>query len=104
MKSGVFLFTLVVIYLLAGIVPSANSQSPQPIVVQAATGNVQTTTKTTQSAVIAENTATTQAAIQSLEKIKAANDEVLKRQLATLQQLEEIQQAAEELKIFAKRG
>ncbi len=53
---------------------------------------------------IAENQVTTQAAIQTLEKIKAANDEVLKRQLATLQQLEEIQQAADELKIFAKRG
>ncbi|HLW36662.1 MAG TPA: hypothetical protein VKS98_13495 [Chthoniobacterales bacterium] len=82
----------------------SQSSAQQPIIVQAATAGVTANTKSSQSAMIAENQVTTQAAIQTLEKIKAANDEVLKRQLATLQQLEEIQQAADELKIFAKRG
>ena len=104
MKSRLFCLVLMAVCLLLAPFSSLKSQSPQPIVVQAATSNTQTTTKSAQSAVLAENEATTQAAIQTLEKIKAANDEVLKRQLATLQQLEEIQQAADELKIFAKRG
>ena len=38
------------------------------------------------------------------DAVKAANDETLKRQEATLQQLDDLQKAAEQLKIFAKRG
>jgi hypothetical protein len=53
---------------------------------------------------IAQNAAAVQVAIQTLERLKSANDEVLKRQAETLRQLDEMQQAAEELKIFAKRG
>jgi hypothetical protein len=104
MKSRLFFLTLMSACFLAGPVSPLRSQSTQPIVVQAATGDTAATTKSAQSTVIAENAAATQVAIQTLERIKAANDEVLKRQLATLQQLEEIQQAADELKIFAKRG
>jgi len=89
---------------LVGPLSSLKSQSPQPIVVQAATGNSAATTKSVQSAAVAQDAATIQVAIQNLEKIKAANDEVLKRQRATLEQLETMQQAADELKIFAKRG
>lgn len=36
--------------------------------------------------------------------MKAANEEMLRKQEATLQQLDEIQKAAEQLKIFSKRG
>jgi hypothetical protein len=42
--------------------------------------------------------------LKALQDMKAANDEVLKRQAATLQQLEEIEKAAEQLKIYSKRG
>jgi hypothetical protein len=43
------------------------------------------------------------AAIKSLEQTKAANDALLKKQEATLQQLDELQKAAEQLKVFSKR-
>jgi hypothetical protein len=36
--------------------------------------------------------------------MKTANDEILKRQAATLLQLEEMEKAAEQIKIYSKRG
>ena len=39
-----------------------------------------------------------------LEQMKAANDDLLRKQQATLQQLEELQKSAEQLKIFSKRS
>ena len=45
-----------------------------------------------------------QAAIKALQQTKAANDETLKKQEAMLQQLDELQKAAEQLKVFSKRG
>jgi len=43
-------------------------------------------------------------AIKLLEQIKAANDEVLAKQKAALERLAELQDAADQLRIFAKRG
>ncbi|HET9419179.1 MAG TPA: hypothetical protein VFO30_07550 [Chthoniobacterales bacterium] len=43
-------------------------------------------------------------AIKVLQEMKTANDEVLKKQEATLQALEELQKAADEIKIFGKRS
>ena len=45
-----------------------------------------------------------QAAVQALEQIKAANQETLKRQQTVLEQLDELQKAAEQIKIYTKRG
>ncbi len=42
--------------------------------------------------------------LKALQDMRAANDEVLKKQAATLQQLEEIEKTAEQLKIYSKRG
>jgi hypothetical protein len=42
-------------------------------------------------------------AIKMLEQIKATNDTTLKKQEAMLQQLDELQKAAEQLKVFSKR-
>jgi len=39
-----------------------------------------------------------------LQELKTANEETLKKQAATLQQLDEIQKAVEQLKIYSKRG
>ena len=36
--------------------------------------------------------------------MKAANAETLKKQETTLQQLDELQKAAEQIKVFTKRG
>jgi Skp family chaperone for outer membrane proteins len=48
--------------------------------------------------------ASSQAALQLLQAMKAANEETLKKQEATLQQLDELQKAADQIKIFGKRG
>jgi hypothetical protein len=42
-------------------------------------------------------------AIKALEDVKAANDATLKKQESLLEQLDELQKAAEQLKIFSKR-
>ena len=99
-------FFLILILTCALIVPivSVKSQSPQPVVVQAASGASVTTSPPAQIAGAAQNAAAVQVAIQGLQRLKAANEEVLKRQEDTLRRLEEIQQGADELKIFAKRG
>ena len=39
-----------------------------------------------------------------LKEMKAANVETLQKQAATLEQLDELEKAADQLKIFAKRG
>lgn len=112
-KSGFLFLSLIAGCSLLATIPFVKGQS-QPIVVQATANNATNgstanttnpaTTSAVQSAMIAQNAAAVQVAIQTLERIKSANEEVLKRQEATLGQLEEMQQAAEELKIFAKRG
>jgi hypothetical protein len=78
----------------------AQVQSPAPMmVVQAATAS-----STPAVSHPAENGSSLQAAITALQQVKAANEETLKKQQATLQQLDELQKSAEQLKIFAKRG
>jgi FtsZ-binding cell division protein ZapB len=44
------------------------------------------------------------ASIKELQELKAHNDELLKQQQATLDQLDELQREAEQLRIFSKRG
>jgi hypothetical protein len=39
-----------------------------------------------------------------LERIEAGNDEVLAKQKAALERLDELQDAADQFRIFAKRG
>ncbi|MEP6809337.1 MAG: hypothetical protein ABI992_03775 [Chthoniobacterales bacterium] len=87
----------------------ASAQTPAPIVVTAmpaaatasAPGNSAAALATAQ---LAESTATLTIALRSLEAVKAANEELLKKQAATLQQLDELQKAADQLKIYSKRG
>lgn len=43
------------------------------------------------------------ALVQALQKLKAANDDILKRQLATLKQMDDLAKAAEEMKVFTLR-
>ena len=97
-------FTLLSFALLLAFVSSATrAQSPPPIVVQAASPASASATST--AAVPAtQEPATIQAAIKTLEQIKAANQEILSKQKAALERLDEIQQAAEQIKILAKRG
>jgi len=80
----------------------ARAQSPVPIVIQAASPAAVTATLPT--AATMQNSASVETAIKLLEQMKAKNEETLKKQEAALQQLDELQQGAEQLKIFSKRG
>lgn len=77
-------------------------QSPAPIVIKA----ISPATAATPSPkpLVEPDTSTSQSAIKLLEQVKAANQETLKRQQAVLEQLDELQKAAEQMKIFTKRG
>jgi hypothetical protein len=79
---------------------TAAGQTPMPIIVPA-----MTPAKTTQSPVTAAVTTTsTETTLKALQALKAANDEILKQQAATLEKLDEIEKAANELRIYSKRG
>jgi hypothetical protein len=80
-----------------------SAQSPTPIVVQAASGTTVTSTSST-SVATAPDDHSIPDAIKLLEQIKAANDEVLAKQKAALERLDELKDAADQLRIFAKRG
>jgi Na+-transporting methylmalonyl-CoA/oxaloacetate decarboxylase gamma subunit len=81
------------------IMSTALAQTPMPVVVPAMTP------PTTQSpAATAVTTAATETSLKALQGIKAANDELLKQQTATLEKLDEIEKAANELRIYSKRG
>lgn len=82
---------------------SAQQPSPAMVVVAAATASQSSVAPPTNTA-NAENSSSLQAAVKALQQAKAANAETLKRQEATLQQLDDLQKAAEQLKVFAKRG
>jgi hypothetical protein len=79
---------------------SASAQTSRPVVVQAApAANV---ASAAQPATTGADT--TQAALQALQALKAANDAIIRQQIETLRQLDEIEKNAEQLKIFSKRG
>ena len=79
------------------------AQSPAPIVVQAASGTTGTSTSS-KAITAAPDVHSIPDAIKLLEQIKAANDEVLAKQKAALERLDQLQDAADQLRIFAKRG
>jgi len=92
--------TIPVLFLIFFAFAALNAQSPAPIIVQAASAMP---VKSTSSAPVAAVSSVPDA-IKLLEQVKAANDEVLAKQKAALERLDELQQAADQLRIFAKRG
>jgi biopolymer transport protein ExbD len=76
------------------------AQSPIPVIVPAATSAA----KSSQAPGSFANSTSLQAALKMLQELKAANEETLRKQEATLQQLDELEKAAEQLKIYTKRG
>ena len=78
---------------------SALAQTPAPVVIQAVP---QTNVAATQRGPAAEPNL--EAAVQAILSLKAANEETLKKQAATIQLLEELEKAAEQIKIYSKRG
>src|SRR5437763_1488786 len=78
------------------------AQTPAPmLVVQAASP---APANPTNAAAPATATDTNQTSLRLLQQMKMTNDEVLKKQQEALQRLDEIQKAAEQLKVFSKRG
>jgi hypothetical protein len=79
---------------------TAAAQTPMPIVVPA-----MTPARTAPSPVTtAVSAAATQTTLRALQAIKAANEEILKQQTATLEKLDEIERAANEIRLYTKRG
>ncbi len=85
-------------------VGAVSAQSPTPIVVQAVSGTPVTSTSSKSAAAASTDVHSIPDAIKLLEQIKAVNDEVLAKQKAALERLNELQDAADQLRIFAKRG
>jgi hypothetical protein len=79
---------------------SSEGQTPAPVIIQAATPIP---------AVVAKPAATepaseTKTTLQLLQEMQATNAATIKKQEAALATLDELQKAAEEIKIFSKRG
>lgn len=89
---------LVALLALVGILAA---QSSKNVVVPAATPAVKSQAA---AAPAPDNSAALKAALQMLEEMKAVNEETLRKQAATLEQLDLIEQAADQLKIYTKRG
>lgn len=93
----------IIFFLLAAVAigsSNAQSQSPMPVIVPAMTPV--TGAKTTGAADTAAGSA--QAVLKALQAMKAANEEILKQQAAALQRLDEMEKAANEIRIYSKRG
>jgi hypothetical protein len=97
-------FRFVLFLLIAIAMPTlvAHSQSRE-IVVQAASENPTVRSTTSQTTATTQTSDSLQSALKLLAEIKAANEATLKKQEAVLQQLDDLQKAADQIKIFGKR-
>ena len=78
-----------------------SAQSPVPVIVAAATPAAESAKGP---AAAPDNAASLQAALKMLQEMKAANEETLRKQAATLALLDELEKAAEQIKIYTKRS
>jgi hypothetical protein len=90
------------LFLILIAIAASNAQSPAPIIVQPA--NASGAAKSTAPAAATTDVQSMPAAIKLLEQIKTGNAEVLAKQKAALEKLDGLQEAADQLRIFAKRG
>jgi hypothetical protein len=79
------------------------AQTPMIVVPAASPAPVTTTTTATVTASPSDSTSLA-SVIKLLHEMKTTNAETLKKQEAVLQQLGELQQAAEQIKAFGQRG
>jgi len=93
-----------ILSILAALSTLAYAQTPMPIIVPANSGADVQGAKARSAPETAASSRSLDNAIQLLQDTQTNNAELLKAQQATLQQLDAIQQAAEQLKIFSKRG
>jgi hypothetical protein len=95
-----FILLVLAISIAAGAVLA---QTPM-VVVPAASSTAPATAASAPVAPSSADSTSLSAAIKLLEEMKATNAETLKKQEALLQQLDELQKAAEQAKAFSKRG
>lgn len=98
MRRSFFILTAVIFGAL--LLPGSHGQTPAPIVIQAATPVPAVAPRPATAA----PAATTETTTQLLQEMQAANAATIKKQEAALATLDELQKAAEEIKIFSKRG
>jgi flagellar biosynthesis/type III secretory pathway chaperone len=79
------------------------AESPAPVVIQAIQP-VQAAAPVANATTANAPVDTSASVLKALQQLKSANDEILKKQAATLQQLEDLGKAAEQIKIYSKRG
>ena len=91
------ILSILTVFALAGMLPA---QAPTTVIVQAATPGI----KSSQASSVPDNSGSIQEALKMLQEMKAANEETLRKQAATLEQLDELEKAADQLKIYTKRG
>jgi hypothetical protein len=101
MMNATLIRTFFIAALVAIFITSVMAQSPAPIVVQAASATTAVQVAAPPPALPAADLSET---TKVLQEIKAANAETLKKQEAVLQQLDELQKAAQQIKIFAHRS
>ena len=78
----------------------SDAQTPAPVVVPA-----MTPATTAKGPAAPDNTGgSSQEALKALQAMRAANEEILKQQAATLVKLDEIEKAANEIRIYTKRS
>ena len=90
------LIALAVLVLPLGLLNAQTTVVVQPATPQAPAAAVQPAS--------AENPVALQASVKLLQEMKAANEETLKKQAASLLLLEELEKAAEQIKVFTSRG
>jgi hypothetical protein len=96
MITTIRLFSLLLIFVAMPVLV-ADGQSPE-IIVQAASPAT-TPYRTVQP----QDSGSLSATLKLLQEMKAANEEILKKEKAVLQQLDELQKGADQIKIFSKR-
>jgi hypothetical protein len=81
---------------------SSRAQTPMPVVVQAATAPADAAAS--KAGEVPTATASATSLMKMLQDMKAANEETIRKQAATLEQLDELAKAADQLRIYAKRS
>ena len=89
----------ILILLASAAMAFGQAPSPMPIIVPAMTPATVVKTPAAENAAGAGQTA-----LKALQAMKAANEEILKQQAATLLKLEEIEKTAQEIRILTKRN
>jgi hypothetical protein len=100
MKTITLLCSLALVLTIA----SADAQQPTPVQIVVQAAPLSGVAAPAPAAPAVPSTSSVEGALKGLALVKAANEETLKKQEAMLQQLDDLIKAADQLKIFSKRG